>query len=113
MKAIRVHAFGDPEVLKLEDVPDPKPGPGQVLIDVKAVGSAREAVRGADILSSCTDAMSAVYDADWIEPGMHVTNLTSADVQPNLPQVVDVVVRAGEATPRLANRPGSSATSTS
>jgi len=38
MKAIRVHQFGGPEVLKFEDVPDPKPGPGQVLIGVRAVG---------------------------------------------------------------------------
>jgi NADPH2:quinone reductase len=38
MKAIRVHAFGGPEVLKLEDVPEPKPGPGQVVVRVKAVG---------------------------------------------------------------------------
>src|SRR5947207_2426298 len=30
MKAIRVHAFGDSGVLKLEDVPDPKPGAAQV-----------------------------------------------------------------------------------
>jgi NADPH:quinone reductase-like Zn-dependent oxidoreductase len=26
MKAIRVHQFGDPEVLRWEEVPDPKPG---------------------------------------------------------------------------------------
>ena len=32
MKAIRVHHFGGPEVLKLEEVPDPKPGPGQVVV---------------------------------------------------------------------------------
>ena len=38
MKAIRIHAFGDPGVLKLEDVPDPKPGSGQVLVQVKAIG---------------------------------------------------------------------------
>jgi NADPH2:quinone reductase len=38
MKAIRVEAFGGPEVLKLESVPDPKPGPGQVLVRLKAVG---------------------------------------------------------------------------
>ncbi|NNN05296.1 MAG: hypothetical protein HKL90_05290 [Elusimicrobia bacterium] len=38
MKAILVRAFGGPEVLKLEDVPDPTPGPGQVVVAVKAVG---------------------------------------------------------------------------
>lgn len=38
MKAIRVNEFGDPQVMKLEDVPDPKPGPGQVVVAVKAVG---------------------------------------------------------------------------
>src|SRR6187402_3326123 len=38
MKAIRVHQPGGPEVLKLEEVPDPKPGAGQVLIAVHAVG---------------------------------------------------------------------------
>src|SRR5215813_4535581 len=38
MKAIRVHEFGGPEVLKLEDVPDLQPGPGQVLVQVHAVG---------------------------------------------------------------------------
>jgi NADPH2:quinone reductase len=38
MKAIRVHAFGGPEVLTLEDVPEPVPGPGQVLVQVKAAG---------------------------------------------------------------------------
>lgn len=38
MKAIRVHQFGDPSVLKLETIPDPSPGPGQVLIAVKAIG---------------------------------------------------------------------------
>ena len=38
MKAIRVHEFGGPEVLKLEDVPDLQPGPGQVVVRVHAVG---------------------------------------------------------------------------
>jgi NADPH2:quinone reductase len=38
MKAIRVHAFGGPDVLKLEDVPTPRPAGGQVLIRVKATG---------------------------------------------------------------------------
>lgn len=38
MKAIRVHQFGGPEVLELEDVPTPTLGPGQVLVRVRAVG---------------------------------------------------------------------------
>jgi NADPH:quinone reductase len=38
MKAIRVQQFGDPSVMKLEDVPAKSAGAGQVLVDVKAVG---------------------------------------------------------------------------
>ena len=38
MKAIRVHEFGGPSVLKLEEIPDPKPGPGEVLVRVRAAG---------------------------------------------------------------------------
>jgi NADPH2:quinone reductase len=38
MKAIVVRAFGDPSVLKLEEVPDLVPGPGQVLVRVHAAG---------------------------------------------------------------------------
>jgi NADPH:quinone reductase-like Zn-dependent oxidoreductase len=36
MKAIVVHQYGDPEVLKFEDYPDPVPGPGEVLVRVAA-----------------------------------------------------------------------------
>jgi NADPH:quinone reductase len=38
MKAIRVHEFGGPEVLRLEEVPKPQPGPGEVLIRMHAIG---------------------------------------------------------------------------
>jgi len=38
MKAVVCRAFGPPESLTLEDVPDPRPAEGQVLIDVYAAG---------------------------------------------------------------------------
>jgi NADPH2:quinone reductase len=38
MKAIRLHAFGPAENLRYEEVPDPVPGPGMVLVDVEAAG---------------------------------------------------------------------------
>jgi NADPH2:quinone reductase len=38
MKAIRVHSFGPPEEMKLEELADPAPGKGQVLVSVKAAG---------------------------------------------------------------------------
>ncbi|MFD7312170.1 alcohol dehydrogenase catalytic domain-containing protein [Promicromonospora sp. NPDC059942] len=38
MDAIRHHSFGPPEVLVLEQVPDPVPGPGDVLVDAVAHG---------------------------------------------------------------------------
>ncbi len=38
MKAILVRQFGGPEVLKLEEVPTPKPGAGQVLVRIHAAG---------------------------------------------------------------------------
>ena len=38
MRAIRVHETGGPEQLRLEDVPEPTPGPGELLIDIEAIG---------------------------------------------------------------------------
>lgn len=36
MKAVRIHEEGGPEVLCYEDVPDPEPGPGEVLVRLEA-----------------------------------------------------------------------------
>src|SRR5438093_4532084 len=36
MKAVRFHEHGGPEVLRLEDVGEPEPGPGDVVVRVRA-----------------------------------------------------------------------------
>jgi NADPH2:quinone reductase len=38
MKAIRAHSFGGPEVLALDIIPDPVPGPDEIVIDMRAAG---------------------------------------------------------------------------
>ncbi len=38
MKAIRIHRTGGPEVLKVEDIAIPEPGPGEILVRHEAIG---------------------------------------------------------------------------
>src|SRR3954451_23387642 len=38
MQAIRVHQYGGPDELRLETIPSPAPGAGEVLVRVHAVG---------------------------------------------------------------------------
>jgi alanine dehydrogenase len=66
-------------------------------IEVVAVDTPREAVRGVDILSSCTDSMSPAYDGEWIEKGMHITNLGRREMPDNAMDKIDLVVRQGTA----------------
>lgn len=38
MKAIQVHEHGDPEQLRIEDIKNPTPGPGEALVQIEAAG---------------------------------------------------------------------------
>jgi NADPH:quinone reductase-like Zn-dependent oxidoreductase len=38
MKAVQYSEFGGPEVLKIVELPDPHPGPGQIRVAVRAIG---------------------------------------------------------------------------
>jgi NADPH:quinone reductase-like Zn-dependent oxidoreductase len=46
VKAAVYHETGPPEVLRYEDVPDPEPGPGEILVDVEVVS-----IEGGDTLN--------------------------------------------------------------
>lgn len=38
MKAVRIHRFGGPEVIRIEDIPKPVPNAGEVVVKVEAAG---------------------------------------------------------------------------
>src|ERR1051325_520458 len=74
-------------------------------IEVMAVESAREAVKGVDIVSCCTSSIDPVFKTAWLEPGMHVTDVTWDETEPGFANAVDVAVTMGESTPHLENPP--------
>jgi NADPH-dependent FMN reductase len=43
MQAVRIHTYGGPEVLKYEEAPLPKPGPGEALVRVTS-GALKNAI---------------------------------------------------------------------
>lgn len=64
-------------------------------IEVVSVASAREAVRGADILATCTDSMSPTFETEWLEPGMHVTMLGPRELSRAVLDRCEVKIRQG------------------
>ena len=64
-------------------------------LEVVPVDSAREAVRGVDILSTCTDSIKPTIDAAWLAPGMHVVNLGPHEISAEVAARFDVKVQQG------------------
>jgi alanine dehydrogenase len=65
-------------------------------IKVVAVDTPEEAIRGADIAATCTDTMSPTIKADWLEPGVHVTDLCEEEIDDECLARMDVIIRQGE-----------------
>jgi NADPH:quinone reductase-like Zn-dependent oxidoreductase len=81
MKAVRIHEFGGPEVLRYEDIPEPKPRLDQVLVRVKAC-----ALNHIDL---------------WIRkglPGVDLPRILGADIAGEISEVGEYVtgLRAGQ-----------------
>ena len=66
-------------------------------IEVEACDAARDVFQNADIVATATDSMQPVYDADWLEPGQHVTNLGRREMPEDAIGRFDVVIRQGTA----------------
>lgn len=78
---------------------------GRHHIEVTAVDSPRAAVTGADVVALCASAVDPVFSADWLEPGMHVTDVTRPSTPPDFAASVDVVAWHGNQTPHLDRLP--------
>ena len=66
-------------------------------IEIVVAPSAREAVRGADIVATCTNSMTPVLLADWIEPGMHIVPVGTQEIPPAAEPRFDIRIRQGVA----------------
>jgi putative PIG3 family NAD(P)H quinone oxidoreductase len=72
MKAVVLHSYGGPEVLTIEDVPPPTPGPDEVLVDIVAT-----ALNRADVVQR----MGAYPDPRGIKPeipGLEMSGIVAA-----------------------------------
>ena len=84
MRAVVITEPGGPEVLKIQEVPDPEPGPDDVLVDVKA-----SALNRADTLQrqggypappgSPDDILGLEFSGVVLETGANVTDLAEGD----------------------------------
>jgi ornithine cyclodeaminase/alanine dehydrogenase-like protein (mu-crystallin family) len=48
--------------------------------NIKPVSSAKEAVRGVDMVLTATNSSVPVFDGNWLEPGVHVTTIVGSNV---------------------------------
>src|SRR3989475_4944465 len=73
--------------------------------EVAPVDSAREAAKDVDIVSCCTSSIDPVFKTAWLQPGMHVTDVTWDETEHGFANAVDVAVKMGESTPHIENAP--------
>jgi len=71
-------------------------------LDVKPVERIQDAVRGCDIVATCTDSIQVVVgEPSWVEPGMHLTCVKANEWHPDIVDKADLVIKMGRATMNL------------
>jgi alanine dehydrogenase len=68
----------------------------QFSFPIEPVADPHDAVKGCDILACCTDSITPVFDADWIEPGMHIANLNWHELSAGACARIDRMSRKGQ-----------------
>ncbi|MBI4334853.1 MAG: ornithine cyclodeaminase family protein [Chloroflexi bacterium] len=66
-------------------------------IPVEAVDKPELAVRGSDIVSTCTDSMRPTVDPSWVEPGMFITDCRPNEITAEVKKLCDVQMKLGKA----------------
>lgn len=68
-------------------------------IPVTAVDSAEQVFQNADIVATCTDSYRPVFDAAWLAPGQHFTNVSTSEIDYlNVVKRSDIIVKLGESS---------------
>jgi alanine dehydrogenase len=55
---------------------------GSTGVEVIASDTPQDAVRGADVVLCATNSWAPVYQADWVEPGVHISTVQHAELDP-------------------------------
>ena len=67
-------------------------------VEVVVMESAERAVKNSDIVACATDSLVPVIRGEWLESGMHVTNVRTNEIGPDLLARVDISARLGAVT---------------
>jgi ornithine cyclodeaminase/alanine dehydrogenase-like protein (mu-crystallin family) len=69
----------------------------ELQIEVEPADCAEMAVADSDIVATCTDSMEPTIRAEWLRPGMHVTNVGPYEIDHECLARFDLKIRQGEA----------------
>lgn len=75
-------------------------------VNVRAVDTAEEAVRGMDIVATCTDSIVPTFEGEWLSQGTHIVTLSSKEIGEDVLARADVILESGYGTLLGESEPG-------